>query len=60
MVCLALNPVRDMKIKDMDFVELYQRQAYLQKQISESPCHTCPHFKEQVNTLSPPLSALFA
>uniref|UniRef100_A0A6B2KX65 Helicase ATP-binding domain-containing protein n=1 Tax=Arcella intermedia TaxID=1963864 RepID=A0A6B2KX65_9EUKA len=42
-----MDPVADLKIKDMDFILKYQALQQLEKTRETIPCHTCPHFTQQ-------------
>lgn len=45
----ALDPVNDMKIKDIDIIDLYKQHKQLEAILKESPCHNCLHLKDQVS-----------
>jgi len=46
-----LDPVKDMKINQLDFVDAWHRRAILQDRMAASKCHTCPKLPEQVALL---------
>eukprot|EP01130_Rhizamoeba_saxonica_P018639 TRINITY_DN9399_c0_g1_i1.p1 TRINITY_DN9399_c0_g1~~TRINITY_DN9399_c0_g1_i1.p1 ORF type:complete len:789 (-),score=199.19 TRINITY_DN9399_c0_g1_i1:2391-4757(-) len=43
----AIDPVKDMKIKDVQFISIYNEQKRIAAELRGSKCHTCPHLKEQ-------------
>lgn len=43
-----IDPIKDLKIKDIDFTQLYKNRQVIEDQVMASPCHTCKHMKEQV------------
>jgi antiviral helicase SKI2 len=47
----ALDPVKDLKIKDMDLMEMYNRRKRLQDVLVASPCHTCSHKAAQMEKM---------
>lgn len=44
----ALDPVKDLKIKDMDLMEMHGRRKKFQDILTTSPCHTCSHKASQM------------
>ena len=46
----ALDPVAELKIKDLDFIELHRTQQSLHQQLRASPCFACNHFSSQALT----------
>ncbi|KYQ89338.1 DEAD/DEAH box helicase [Tieghemostelium lacteum] len=42
----ALDPIDKLKLKDINFVQKYNRLQKIEKLIPESKCHTCPKLKE--------------
>jgi hypothetical protein len=43
----ALDPVKDMKMKDLDFMELYIKKKSILEAIEQFPCKNCPDFDTQ-------------
>jgi antiviral helicase SKI2 len=43
----AMDPVKDLKIQDIDLVEKSRRRAMLYNKAAQSKCHTCKKLPEQ-------------
>eukprot|EP01125_Pyxidicula_operculata_P018864 TRINITY_DN6765_c0_g1_i1.p1 TRINITY_DN6765_c0_g1~~TRINITY_DN6765_c0_g1_i1.p1 ORF type:complete len:1333 (-),score=325.04 TRINITY_DN6765_c0_g1_i1:37-4035(-) len=43
----SLDPIKDLKIKDIDFNLMYKDYVQVSKELEKLPCHTCPHLKDQ-------------
>ncbi|XVF19931.1 hypothetical protein REPUB_Repub11eG0153900 [Reevesia pubescens] len=44
----ALDPVKDLKLKDMDLVERYDKWTQLLRKMSENKCHGCIKLEEHI------------
>jgi hypothetical protein len=44
----ALDPTKDLKIKDFDFMEMYIKRNQILQQMAQSKCHDCPLRSQQV------------
>jgi hypothetical protein len=44
-----VDPIKELKINDYDFVLKYQRKSILQAEMTKSKCENCPKLTEQVN-----------
>ena len=42
-----MDPIKEMKIQDIDFVEKSRRRAMLHNKATQSKCHTCKKLPEQ-------------
>jgi len=47
----ALDPVNKLKLKDINFVQAYNRLEKVEKLIPQSKCHTCPKLKEHFSLI---------
>lgn len=43
-----IDPIRELKMNDLDFVEQYSRKNILVQKMSASKCNECPKLEEQV------------
>ncbi|XP_071701571.1 DExH-box ATP-dependent RNA helicase DExH11-like [Rutidosis leptorrhynchoides] len=44
----ALDPVKDLKLKDVSLVEAYYKWNHLLQKMSENKCHNCPKLEEHI------------
>jgi antiviral helicase SKI2 len=47
----GLDPIKDMKIKDLEFVEIFNQIKTCQSAKEKSKCHTCPSLNKQINKM---------
>nr|XP_043623499.1 DExH-box ATP-dependent RNA helicase DExH11 [Erigeron canadensis] len=48
----ALDPIRDLKLKDMNLVETYYKWDSLLQKMSQSKCHNCVRLEEHIKVAS--------
>jgi len=46
-----LDPTKDMKINQLDFVDMWRKRGVLSERLRSSRCHTCPKLHEQLELL---------
>eukprot|EP00026_Physarum_polycephalum_P000457 Phypoly_transcript_00458.p1 GENE.Phypoly_transcript_00458~~Phypoly_transcript_00458.p1 ORF type:complete len:1246 (+),score=257.19 Phypoly_transcript_00458:76-3813(+) len=46
-----LDPTKDMKIHQLDFVDMWRRRGVLNERLRSSRCHTCPKLHDQLELL---------
>jgi hypothetical protein len=45
----SLDPIKDLKIVDLDFVDNYKQMMKYREMFAQSKCHQCPKLNEQVS-----------
>eukprot|EP01088_Endostelium_zonatum_P017135 TRINITY_DN4905_c1_g1_i1.p1 TRINITY_DN4905_c1_g1~~TRINITY_DN4905_c1_g1_i1.p1 ORF type:complete len:1322 (-),score=354.13 TRINITY_DN4905_c1_g1_i1:6-3947(-) len=48
----ALHPIKDLKINDWDFVEMFKKSEELGNRMKGSKCHKCPKLQEQYDLVT--------
>jgi len=48
---LAIDPIKDLKINELDFIDMWTKKENLTQQVSASKCHKCPKLDVQLSLM---------